>query len=123
MRKLTVTKVDFYDEDTATVTLASLTSSIDVFCHLCEYKIGDKVDNLLHVLDSEVTASSVLSYENLTDEKTHESINQTGPYSYMGTGTVVDQENCIIEVEGFLIELEDLPYKGSIEFTISRLDI
>ncbi len=57
MNQLTVKRIDFYGDETASVTLENENSSIDVFCHLCEYKEGDKINNLLRVLDADVKAA------------------------------------------------------------------
>lgn len=124
MRQLTVKKVEFYGTETATVTLESNTSSIDVFCHMCEYKEGDKVNNHLHVLDAEIKAAYLSDWsQDLIDEKSKERIEKTGTYSYVGCGKVVDTENSIIEVQGFRIEFDNIPFLGPVEFEITRLDL
>lgn len=124
MDQLTVKKVDFYGDETATITLESDTSSIEVFCHLCEYQEGDKVDNLLRVLDADVKAAYLSDWpEELIKEKSQERLEKTGQYSYAGCGKVVDFENGIIEVKGFRIALEEVPFNGSVEFNIARLDL
>lgn len=124
MKYLTVKKIDHYGDETASVILESDTSSVEVFCHLCEYKEGDKIENLLHVLDADVKTASLSDWPNeLIEENSKERLEKTGPYSYKGCAKVIDFENCIIEVLGFRIEVEDMPYQGAIEFEISRLDL
>jgi predicted ABC-class ATPase len=106
MNQLTVKKVEFYGDQTACVTLDSGISTITVFSHLCDCREGDKVDNLLRVLDAEVKTAYLSDWSNeVKREKSRERIEQTGPYSYVGCGSVVDRENGIIQVNGFCIEM------------------
>ncbi|MDU0353642.1 hypothetical protein RS130_06590 [Paraglaciecola aquimarina] len=57
MNQLTVKNVEFYGDETASVTLENENLSVEVFCHLCKYSEGDKVNNLLRVLDADVRAA------------------------------------------------------------------
>tara|TARA_R110002072_G_scaffold252793_1_gene411588 strand:- start:52 stop:429 length:378 start_codon:yes stop_codon:yes gene_type:complete len=124
MNELTVNKVLFYGDETASVTLESDSSSVDVFCHRCEYKEGDKVNNLLQVLDAEVKAAYLGDWPvEIIKEKSQERLEKTGPYSYKGCGKVVDPENGIIEVKGFLIETNEILHCSAVEFEINRLDL
>ena len=124
MNQLTVKKVEFYGEETATVTLESEAASIDVFCHMCEYKEGDKIDNLLQVLDADVKAAYLTDWpEELIKEKSKERLEKTGSYSYIGCGKIVETESSIVEVQGFRIELDEIPAQDIVEFKISRLDL
>jgi len=124
MNQLTVKKVEFYGEETATVTLESEAALIDFFCHMCEYKEGDKIDNLLQVLDADVKAAYLTDWpEDLIKEKSKERLEKTGPYSYIGCGKVIEPESSIVEVQGFRIELDEIPTQDIVEFKISRLDL
>ncbi|MCG8669964.1 MAG: hypothetical protein MI867_11165 [Pseudomonadales bacterium] len=124
MNQLTVKNVEFYGDETACVTLDSGISTIQVFCHLCGYREGDKVQNLLRVLDAEVKAACLSDWPaEVKREKSRERIEQTGPYSYVGFGAVVDRDNGIIQVNGFFIEIGDLPTEDPVEFEIIRLDL
>lgn len=124
MNQLTVKKVEFYGEETATVTVESEAASIDVFCHMCEYKEGDKIDNLLQVLDADVKAAYLTDWpEELIKEKSKERLEKTGSYSYIGCGKIVETESSIVEVQGFRIELDEIPAQDIVEFKISRLDL
>jgi hypothetical protein len=124
MNQLTVKKVEFYGEETATVTLESEAASIDVFCHMCEYKEGDKIDNLLQVLDADVKAAYLTDWpEELIKEKSKERLEKTGPYSYIGCGKIIETESSIVEVQGFRIELDEISTQDIVEFKISRLDL
>ena len=124
MNQLTVKKVEFYGDETACVTLDCGISMIQVFCHLCVHREGDKVENLLRVLDAEVKAAYLSDWSaEVKRQKSRERIKQTGPYSYVGCGKVVDRENGIIQVNGFCIEIGDLPTEDPVEFEIDRLDL
>jgi hypothetical protein len=124
MNQLTVKKVEFYGDETASVTLESEISSIEVFCHPCEYEVGDKVKNHLNVLDADVKAAYLSDWPVETIEQaSRERIERIGPYSYVDCGKVIDQKEGIIEVNGFQIELNDVPCDGAVEFNIERLDL
>ena len=122
--QLTVKDIEFYSDETATVTLENEISAIEVFCHLGEYAIGDKVNNHLNALDANVKAAYLHDWPaKMIAEASKERIEQTGPYSYVGCGKVIDEEQGIIEVRGFLIELDDVPCNRYVEFEINRLDL
>lgn len=122
--QLKVVDIELDSDETATVTLENEISSIEVFCHLGEYSIGDKVNNLLNVLDANVKAAYLNDWPaQMIAEASKERIEQTGPYSYVGCGKVIDEQQGIIEVRGFLIELDDVPCNDYVEFEINRLDL
>lgn len=124
MNQLTVKNVEFYGDETASVTLENENSSVEVFCHLCKYSEGDKVNNLLRVLDADVRAAHLSDWPaDMIEEASRERIKKTGPYSYEGIGKVIDEHKGIIEVQGFRIEVGELPCQGSVEFEIDRLDL
>lgn len=122
--QLIIQKVEFYGDEAATVTLNNGHSSIEAFCHPCEYKIGDKVDNLLRVLEADVKSAYLLDWpEEAIEKASKERIEKTGTYSYVGVGTVADEKKDIITVNGFRIEVEDISCNGAVEFEIERLDL
>ncbi|MBB1334647.1 hypothetical protein H5154_16120 [Pseudoalteromonas sp. SR44-5] len=124
INQLKVTNIEFYSDETALVTVENEHSAVDVFCHICEYSIGDKVNNLLKVLDANVRAAYLADWPvEMIAEASKERIEKTGPYSYIGCGKVIDENEGVIEVQGFLIEFGDLPCQGSVEFEIDRLDL
>ena len=76
------------------------------------------------MLDAEVKAAYLSDWsDEIKEEKSRERIEQTGPYSYVGCGTVVDRKSGIIQVNGFRIEIGDLPTEEPVEFEIERLDL
>lgn len=121
---ITIKKVDSYGEETATVVVDSGQLSIEVFCHLGDYRQGDLTANLLHVLDADIKAAFLSDWPQPTFTA-QEFIKQTGPYSYVGRATAIDPENQIIEVKGFRIEVGELPAGVGqlVDFTITRLDL
>ena len=124
MNQLTIKKIDFYGGETASVTLESENSSIEVFCHPCEYSVGEKVDNLLRVLDADVKAAYLSDWSaEIIERASKERIEKTGPYSYVGCGKVVDESKGVIEVQGFNIVVGEVPCQGIVEFEIDRLDL
>lgn len=124
MNQLTVKNVEFYGDETASVTLENENSSVEVFCHLCEYSKGDKVNNLLRVLDADVKAAYLSDWPvEMIEEASKERIEKTGPYSYVGCGKVIDENEGIIEVQGFRIDVGEVPCQGAVEFEIDRLDL
>jgi len=124
MNQLTVKKIEFYGDETASVTLENESSSVEVFCHPCGYSEGDKVDNLLRVLDADIKAAYLSDWsKEKIGESSKERIEKTGPYSYVGCGKVIDEREGVIEVQGFKIELGEVPCPGFVEFEIDRLDL
>ena len=122
--QLTVKSVKFYGDETASVTLENQNASVEVFCHLCEYSEGDKVNNLLRVLDADVRAAFPFDWPaEKIKEASREWIKKTGPYSYKGIGRVIDENEGVIEVQGFRIEVGEFPCQGSVEYEIYRLDL
>lgn len=120
---LTVVLVDPPDEEAASVTLRSEKGELVVFCHPCSVTAGDVIENRLSVLDADVEATYLSDWPE--DEKTAlstEWIEHTGHYAYRGRGLVIDQEEGLVEVQGFIIELGAI-YGGHVDFKISRLDL
>ncbi|WP_298773842.1 hypothetical protein [uncultured Shewanella sp.] len=91
---------------------------------MCEYKEGNKIDDLLQVLGADVKAAYLTDWlEELIKEKSKERLDKTGSYSYIGCGKVVETESSIVEVQGFRIDLDEIPTQDIVEFKISRLDL
>lgn len=123
MNKLTVVLVDPPDDEAASVTLRSEQGELTAFCHPCDLKAGDVIDNRLAVLEADVLATFLSDWPE--DEKaalSTEWIERTGHYSYKGRGRVIDQVEGLVEVLGFIIEM-DAPCDGYVDFNIRRLDI
>ena len=123
MNKLTVVLVDPPDDEAASVTLRSEQGELTAFCHPCDLKAGDVLDNRLAVLDADVLATWLSDWPE--DEKaalSTEWIERTGHYSYKGRGRVIDQVEGLVEVLGFIIEM-DAPCAGYVDFNLRRIDI
>lgn len=123
MNKLTVVLVDPPDDEAASVTLRSEQGELTAFCHPCDLKAGDVIDNRLAVLDADVLATWLSDWPE--DEKaalSTEWIERTGHYSYKGRGRVIDQVEGLVEVLGFIIKM-DAPCEGYVDFDIRRFDI
>jgi len=123
MNQLTVALVDPPDEESASVTLRSSKGELVAFCHPCSLKAGDVIKNRLCVLDVDVLASYLSDWpDEEKDALSTEWIERTGHYAYKGRGRVVNQDEGLVEVQGFLIEMGALS-DGYVDFAISRLDI
>lgn len=115
--------VDPPDGEAASVTLQSEQGQVVVFCHPCDLSVGDIIENRLSVLDAEVRSAYLTDWPN-GDKETHslQRLERIGHYSYRGVGHVLDQSHGLVEVKGFVIEM-DVLYEGPVEFEISRLDL
>jgi hypothetical protein len=123
MNKLTVILVDPPEDEAASVTLRSDKGEVTAFCHPCDLKAGNVIDNRLAVLDAEVLAAYLSDWpEDEKEALSTEWIERTGHYSYRGRGRVNDQKEGLIEVQGFIIEME-APCEGYVDFEIRRLDM
>jgi hypothetical protein len=123
MNKLMVVLVDPPDDEAASVTLRSETGEVTAFCHPCDLKAGDLVDNRLAVLEADVLATYLSDWpEDEKEALSNEWIERTGHYSYRGRGRVIDQAEGLVEVLGFIIEMGAL-CNGYVDFDIRRLDI
>jgi hypothetical protein len=122
MNSLVVISVDPPDDEDASVTLRSEKAEVVAFCWPCDLKVGDIVENRLSMLDGEVLATYLSDWPD--DEKealSTEWIERTGHYEYRGRGRVIDQAAGLVEVKGFVIEM-DVLCDGYVDFTIARLD-
>ena len=120
---LTVTLVDPPDDEDASVTLRSDKGELVAFCWLCNLKIGDVIENRLSVMDADVLATYFSDWPE--DEKmalSTEWIERIGHYAYRGRGRVINQMEGLVEVQGFIIEM-DAESDGYVDFEISRLDV
>jgi len=123
MNKLIVVLVDPPDEEAASVTLRSATGELVAFCHPCNLNVGDVIENRLCVLEADVLASYLSDWpEEEKEALSTEWIERVGHYGYRGRGRVIDQDEGIVEVQGFQIEMGALS-DGHVDFDISRLDI
>ena len=120
---LTVTLVDPPDDEDASVTLRSDKGELVAFCWPCNSKIGDVIENRLSVMDADVLATYFSDWPE--DEKialSTEWIERIGHYAYRGRGRVINQMEGLVEVQGFIIEM-DAESDGYVDFEISRLDV
>jgi len=123
MDMLTVTLVDPPDDEDASVTLRSDKGELVAFCWPCNLKIGDVIENRLSVMDADVLATYFSDWPE--DEKmalSTEWIERIGHYAYRGRGRVINQMEGLVEVQGFIIEME-AESDGYVDFEISRLDV
>ena len=123
MDKLTVVSVDPPDDEAASVTLRSEKGEVVAFFHPCGLKAGDVIENRLSVLEADVTPA--YGYDWPEDEKSAlstEQLERTGHYAYRGRGRVIDQQEGLVEVQGFVIEMRML-CDGHVDFRIVRLDV
>lgn len=123
MDMLTVTLVDPPDNEDASVTLRSDKGELVAFCWPCNLKIGDVIENRLSVMDADVLATYFSDWPE--DEKmalSTEWIERIGHYAYRGRGRVINQMKGLVEVQGFIIEM-DAESDGYVDFEISRLDV
>ncbi|WP_417761083.1 hypothetical protein [Shewanella sp.] len=118
--QLLVRQVEWFGEESATVTLDSGEATVEVFSHLGSYRQGDKVDNLLQILDGELVAAALADWP---DDDAADELQNMGSYRYRGTGRVVDSERGLVAVQGFCIEFGQTYLTGRVEFTIDRLDL
>ncbi|MEV8471781.1 hypothetical protein [Ralstonia sp. UNC404CL21Col] len=113
------------ETDDASITLRCGTTEVTAFLFGCVAHVGDIVHASLTALDS---AAYLEDWpDDLKNEFHRERIEKTGqPYGYRGYGHVVDQEQGIIEVLGFRIDVGDLdfvPNGTAVEFECFRLDM
>lgn len=123
MDTLTVILVDPPDHESASVTLRSEKGEVVAFCWPCDFKVGDVIENRLSVLDGDVVATYLSDWPD--DEKeslSKEWIERIAHHAYRGRGRVVDQTKGLVEVQGFIIEMDVLS-DGYVDFNIVRLDV
>ena len=123
MNKLTVVSVDSPDDEDASVTLRSQTGELVAFCWPCDLKVGDVIENRLSVLDADALAAYLPDWPEAEKAALSvEWIERTAHFSYRGRRRVIDQAEGLVEVQGFVIEM-DVPCDGHVDFQITRLDV
>ncbi|OBV37419.1 hypothetical protein ASR47_100379 [Janthinobacterium psychrotolerans] len=123
MDKLTVVLVEPPGDEAASVTLRSATGEVVAFCWPCDLHAGDRIDNRLSTLEADVRASYCSDWpEDEREALSTEWIERTGPHAYRGRGRVVDQAQGLVEVNGFIIEM-NVPGGAYVDFSITRLDV
>ena len=123
MKKLTVISVDPPDDEAPSVTLRSDQGEVVAFCYPCGLKVGDVIANRLSVLDANVRAAYFSDWpEHEKEALSSAHLERIGHYTYRGRGRVIDVVEGLVEVLGFVIEMDAL-YEGHVDFEISRLDI
>lgn len=126
MDTLLVVKVERYSpgDDCAEVTLQSGSGEVVAFCFPCDWKVGDRIPNHLNTLGGMARAAYLNDWpEEEKEALSIEQIERLGNYQYRGRGRVIDQESGLIEVCGFVIELDEVPFDEIVEFEIDRLDL
>lgn len=122
MDKLTVIAVD----QAGFVTLRSTKEEIVAFRWPCNLNVGDVIENRLHTLDAHTLATYLSDWPE--DEKEALSVewiepaNKYGRHAYRGRGRVIDQAAGLVEVQGFIVEMEVL-CDGYVDFDVSRFDL
>lgn len=123
MDKLTVILVDPPDDEAASVTLRSELGEIVAFCHPCDLSVGDVIENRLSVLEADVRAAYLSDWpEDEKETLSSQWLERIGQYAYRGRGRVIDQAEVLVEVQGFVIEM-DVLCEGHVEFEITRLNV
>lgn len=112
------------DSESAEVRLRSEQGEIVVFSYPCDVAVGDLVPNLLGCILKEAQAAYLNDWpESEQQARSVERLEKVGPFAYRGCGRVVDQQEGIIEVLGFRIDLGDVPCDGHIDFECERVDL
>lgn len=110
--------------DSAEVTLDSGNGEIVAFSYPCDLSVGQRVPNLVYGMTEYVAAAYLSDWpESLKSERSIERLDRIEGFAYRGCGQVVDQAAGLVEVLGFVLELDDLPCTGFVEFECARLDI
>lgn len=111
-------------DESAEVTLSSGEAEVVAFCYPCSLSIGDRVPNLLSVLDGQTKAPFFEDWSE--DEKarlSQERLEKIGMWDYTGCGRCLDRTRGLIVVKGFVIDVGELPLDGPVEFEIQRLSL
>lgn len=128
MNDLLVTKIEPYadaDDECASVTLKSDRGEIVAFCHLGLMSVGDRVPNLLRSgVDDDVRAPFFQDWPEEEKERlSREWLERTSHFGYRGCGRCINEAEGLVEVNGFVIQLGEVPWDGPVEFEIKRLDL
>lgn len=126
MKPLLVARVRRFTpgDESAEVTLRSEQAELVAFSHPCEAEEGSSVVNRLYVLDGSIQAAYLIDWpEDVRRDRGAERLERTGTFSYRGVGRVVDQEEGLVEVLGFVFDFGEVPCDGYAEFECMRLDL
>lgn len=121
---LLVISVDPPGEESASVTLSSGTAEIAAFCHPCCLDAGQRIPNRLTVLDTRLLQPPYCDDwpEDEREELGRDRLVRKRRHEYVGTGTVIDADDGLVAVCGFVIDFGSLPSVRHVEFDIVRLD-
>jgi len=111
-------------DESAEVTLSSGEAEVVAFSYPCSLAVGDRVPNLLSVLDGQAKAPSFDDWPE--DEKAYlsqERLERIGTWDYAGCGRCLDRTRGLIVVKGFVIDVGVVPFDGPVEFEIKRLSV
>lgn len=124
---LLVTDVDRFSQDSesASVTLSSGIGEVVVFDYPCNAKVGSYVPNRLGVLEAPVLRSPYFAdwSDEDRDLASADRLERTGEFSYRGCGFVLDSNDGLVLVRGFVLAFGELPIGAQhVEFEVTRLD-
>ncbi|MYM27412.1 hypothetical protein GTP58_03630 [Duganella sp. CY15W] len=126
MATLSVISVEPYSpgNECASVKLSSGKGEVVAFCWPCSLNVGDVVENRLSTLEGQAQAAYFSDWpDDEIEALSTEWMESTGSYSYKGRGLVIDASEGLVEVNGFVIELDDVFGEGHVDFEITRLDV
>jgi hypothetical protein len=111
-------------DESASVTLKSGCDEIVAFCWPCSLSVGDVIENRLSTMEGDTVASYLSDWpEEEKNALSSERLERTGHFSYRGRGRVIDQSEGLVEVNGFVIEFDEVLCDGFVDFEIARLDV
>lgn len=126
MRDLLITGVRHFSpgDESAEVTLSSGEGEVVAFCYPCSLSVGDRVPNRLSILDGEAKAPF---FEDWPEEDkarlSQERLERIGTWNYVGCGRCLDAKAGLIVVQGFVIDMGEVPWDGPVEFEIERFNV
>ncbi|KWC79590.1 hypothetical protein WL58_01480 [Burkholderia cepacia] len=127
MKQIVVTRVAAYsvDSECAEVTLSCGEHEITVFSFGGTARVNDIVRTPVSAVDCDVRAACLDDWpDDAKRAASRQWIGKTAnPYGYRGCGQVVDREQGLIDVVGFVIDVGELPCGGAVEFECLRLDL
>ncbi|WP_233344092.1 hypothetical protein [Burkholderia cepacia] len=127
MKRIVVTRVAAYsvDSEYAEVTPCCGEHEITVFSFGGTARVNDIVRTPVSAVDCDVRAACLDDWpDDARRAASRQWIGKTAnPYGYRGCGQVVDREQGLIDVVGFVIDVGELPCGGAVEFECLRLDL
>jgi len=107
------------------VTLCCGEHEITVFSFGGTARVNDIVRTPVSAVDCDVRAACLDDWpDDAKRAASRQWIGKTAnPYGYRGCGQVVDREQGLIDVVGFVIDVGELPCGGAVEFECLRLDL